>query len=198
MGKQGVIKSKAIIEMAASMKAKVTQQAKGKREHRDKPDMVKLPPLDATPERLAKEPDAEMISVDDERMKAATVLVRRFKSTHLDRLHKNGRIDYHQWMAGEWYRNKHEQGHPAPQVTAQYGHHVPGGEPAYGLARTEAQLRARQEWLAARSNWTREQQGFMDRLLVRDDLPRYGGSKAMKSLKFIRNALDDMANYLRC
>lgn len=188
-------KIKAIAELAASMKAKAVKQPK--RIARPRETKIKAPPMDATPERLAKEPDAIMIEVKDEKNTAGAVIVRRFRSTHLDRLHKNGKLTYQQWMAGEWYRNKHDEGHPAPRVTAQYGHHVPGGEPNYGLARTEHQLRSRQEWLAARSSWTREQQGFMDRFLVRDELPRYGGRKAMKSMAFIRDALDDMREYLR-
>lgn len=185
---------KAITELAASMKARAIQQ---RARQAARPREIKIPPLDATPERLAKEPDAIMIDVAHETMKAATVKVRRFRSSHLDRLHKNGALSYQQWMAGEWYRNMHEEGHPAPRVTAQYGHHVPGGEPNYGLARTDHQLQCRRMWLAARSVWTRDQQGYMDRFLVRDEMPRYGGNQKMRNLKFIRNALDILSHFLR-
>lgn len=197
MGKAAASKSKAIIELAASIKAR-SVQARKPGIARPRAPKIKTPPLDATPERLAKEPDAAMETVKDEKTTAGTIIVRRFRSTHLDRLHKNGKLSLQQWQAGEWYRNKHDEGHPAPRVTAQYGHHVPGGEPSYGLARTEYQLRCRQDWLAARACWSREQQGFMDRFLVRDELPRYGGRKAMRNIAFIRDALDEMALYLRC
>lgn len=188
---------KTIAELAASMKVRLTKPRQAGIARKREPK-VKLPPMDATPERLAKEPDAAMEMVKDERNTAGTIIVRRFRTTHLDRLHKNGKLSLQQWQAGEWYRNKHDEGHPSPRVTAQYGHHVPGGEPNYGLARTEYQLRSRQEWLKARSCWSRDQQGFMDRFLVRDELPRYGGRKAMRNIAFIRDALDEMALYLRC
>ena len=190
--------SKAMVEMVASMRAKVAQAAArqaGKARKKEPRD--KAPLLDATPERLAKEPDSEMMPVRDERNKAGTVMVRRFRSTHLDRLHKNEKLTLAQWTAGDWYRNRYEEGHPPLRVTANYGEHVPGGEPDYGLARTSHQLRARDEWKRARAQWSREQQGYMDRLLLRDELPRYGGRRAMQSMTFIRNALDDLASYLR-
>ena len=180
------------------MRARVAQQAAQRstkpraKEPRDKGVL-----LDATPERLAKEPDAEIIEVRDDRNRAGTVIVRRFRSTHLDRLHKNGRLTLAQWTAGDWYRNKYEEGHPPLRVTAKYGEHVPGGEPDYGLARNAAQLRARDDWKKAREQWSREQQGYMDRLLIRDELPRYGGRRAMQNMTFIRHALDDLASYLR-
>lgn len=191
-------KIKAIVELAASMRARAVQQQAAKAvrpTHREKKQ--KAPPIDATPERLAKEPDAEMVEVKDEKTKAGTVLVRRFRSTHLDRLHKNGKLTYIQWAAGEWYRNVYAEGHPAPRVTAKYGEHIPGGEPDYGLARTDAQRKARDTWRQARAEWSRDQQGYMDRLLIKDELPRYGGRKAQRSIAFIRNALDDLAEYLR-
>ncbi|WP_148648334.1 hypothetical protein [Sphingobium cupriresistens] len=196
MAKATARQSKAIVELAASMKARAAQ-VQAKRIARPRELKIKIPPMDATPERLAKEPDASMIEVKDEKNAAGSIVVRRFRSTHLDRLHKNGKLTLQQWQAGEWYRNKHDEGHPSPRVTAQYGHHVPGGEPSYGLARTEYQLRCRQDWLAARSCWTRDQQGFMDRFLVRDELPRYGGRKAMRNIAFIRDALEEMRDYLR-
>lgn len=185
--------------MSREAARKDTKRARIAREARQQATSTqKAPPMDATPERLAKEPDAALEAVSDDTRVAAQIMVRRFRSTHLDRLHKNGRLTYVQWFAGNWYRDKHDEGHSAPSVTAKYGEHVPGGEPSFGLPRSEAQLRARQAWLAARSQWSREQQGFMDRMLIRDEYPRYGGSKAVRNIAFMRRALDVMAEYLRC
>lgn len=190
--------TKALAEMTAFAQARMAA-ANTNQKKQSRPKEIKEKPaqFDATPERLAKEPDAELMPVRDDRNKAGTVMVRRFRSTHLDRLHKNGKLTFPQWSAGEWYRDMYAAGHPPLRVTAKYGEHVPGGEPDYGLARTDAQSKARDAWKAARAQWSREQQGFMDRLLLRDELPRYGGRRAMQSITFIRNALDEMAGYLR-
>src|SRR3546814_20408233 len=49
-----------------------------------------------------------------------------------------------------------------------------------GLPRTEAHLNARRQFMEARKEWPLSMQGFMDRFLIQDDMPRYGGSKAMQ------------------
>src|SRR3546814_1317870 len=71
-----------------------------------------------------------------------------------------------------------------------------GGEVGYGLPRTEAQLNARRQFMEARKEWPISMQGFMDRFLIQDDMPRYGGSKAMRTIKQMQDALDRLADWL--
>src|SRR3546814_11905093 len=111
----------------------------------------------------------------------AIARVRRFRSSHLDRLHKNGRLSWRQFYAGDWYRNLHHRGRFGLQVVASYGERTTGGEIGYGLPRTEAQLNARRQFMEARKEWPLSMQGFMDRFLIQADMPRYGGRKAMRT-----------------
>src|SRR3546814_4037292 len=65
--------------------------AKVKRKIRVRAEFVQA--MDATPERLAKGDHSEMVNpaeIDD--TEQAIARVRRFRSSHLDRLHKNGRL----------------------------------------------------------------------------------------------------------
>src|SRR3546814_3221610 len=84
-----------------------------------------------------------------------------------------------------------------PPVVAGYGERTSAGEISYGLARTDSQLRARKFLRECRESIPFEMRGFMDRLLIHDDLPRYGGRKAMRSLSQIRGALDKLADFMR-
>src|SRR3546814_12459699 len=52
------------------------------------------------------------------------------------------------------------------------------GEISYGLARTDSQLRARKFLRECRESIPFEMRGFMDRLLIHDALPRYGGRRS--------------------
>lgn len=162
--------------------------------------VARIDGIDATPERLAmgEHEIVEAIrSTPTERMGKA----RKFSSAHLDRLHRAGRISYIQWFAGDWYRNTHERCQFSLSVVASYGERSGGGETpgcfGYGLPRQEAQLRARTELRKARDQFPQHMIGFMDRLLIHDALPRYGGRAAMRNLTEIRDALDRLAHYLR-
>src|SRR3546814_786447 len=123
--------------------------------------------------------------------------VRRFRSATIDRLHKNGKLTWVQWYAGDVYRNTHARAALTPPVVAGYGERTSAGEISYGLARTDSQLRARKFLRECRESIPFEMRGFMDRLLIHDDLPRYGGRKAMRSLSQIRGALDKLADFMR-
>lgn len=168
-----------------------------------KPRPVRVPcpsGEDATPQRLAHG-DHELSAGIIDRAGERTPLVRKFRSSHLDRLHKSHAIDQAQWFAGNWYREQYARGATAMRVVAPYGEHTGAGthpgDFGYGLPRQEAQVRARDMWRRARDQWTPAQQGYMDRLLIRDDMPRYGGREAQRNLAFIRSALDTLAMYLR-
>lgn len=155
---------------------------------------------DATPQRLVQDPhDLEKGIID--RAGERAPLVRRFRASHLDRLHKAGAIDHAQWFAGNWYREQYNRGAFGVRVVAAYGERTGAAEHpgafGYGLPRQEAQVRARDMWRKAREQWAKSEQGFMDRLLIRDDLPRYTGRAFMRSMAQIRRNLDKLAEYLR-
>lgn len=175
--------------------------ARGKRKLKTpRPLPANLPTgFDATPERLAKgESDVvEALREGAERMGKA----RRFRLSHLDRLHKSGALTWVQWQAGDHYRNAHQRSAFPLSVVASYGERVGAGDSptvfGFGLPRQEAQARARESYRAMRSQFLPQMVGFMDRLLIHDDLPRYGGRKAMHALADIRTQLDALAHYLR-
>jgi hypothetical protein len=150
------------------------------------------------PERLAKGDDSEFVNpAEIDSSEQPIGLTRRFRKSHLDRLFRNERLTWTQWYAGDWYRNQHAACHFALSVVASYGERTSAGEPAYGLPRTEAQLRARNRFKAARDAFPRDMLGFMDRLLIHDELPRYGGTAAHRNITRIGAALDRLALFLQ-
>lgn len=159
--------------------------------------------MDATPERLKKGDIAEAVNPAlSDSGKHSNTLVRRFRSTHLDRLYKKdnpskSRFTDRQYAAGDWYRNTHARCSFALSVVASYGERTSAGEPSYGLPRSEAQLRARKLWMAGRKQLPVNMVGFMDRFLVYDELPRYGGRAAMRNLEQIGYSLDLLADWLK-
>lgn len=166
-----------------------------------RPAPVRVPTgFDATPERLAKEPDND---VADALREPGTPIgyVRRFRASHLDRWHSAGLITYYQWMAGNIYRETHARCQFPLSVVAAYGERSGSGEHpgafGVGLPRQEAQLRAREQMRSMRSQWPQFMQGFMDRMLIHDSLPRYGGNQRMRKVAQVRNALDELCGYLR-
>ncbi|MCB4860778.1 hypothetical protein K7W03_14380 [Sphingobium sp. PNB] len=169
-----------------------------RRRSKKKVAVAYVPPVDATPERLAKGDDSEWVNaaeIDD--TEQAINRVRRFRSSTLDRLHNNGKISWPQWYAGDQYRNAYHRAAMLPGVVASYGERTTVGECSYGLARTESQVRARQFVRQCREQIPFDMRGFMDRLLIHDDLPRYGGRKAMRSLAEVRRTLDSLADFMR-
>jgi hypothetical protein len=154
--------------------------------------------IDATPERLAKGDLCEFINpaeIDDSEQ--AIGRVRRFRASMLDRLYHNGRLTWSQFYAGDQCRNAYHRAGFALNVVASYGERTSVGEISYGLARTERQIAARELYRALIAEVSKDMQGFMMRFLIRDDLPRYGGRKAMRTTTEIRKSLDRMAAYLK-
>lgn len=157
-----------------------------------------VPHVDATPERLAKGDDSEFVNAAEiDPREQAINRVRRFRSSTLDRLHRNGKLTDHQWQAGEQYRNAYHRAAMSPTVVAAYGERTTVGECSYGLARTESQVRARNFVRQCREQVPFEMRGFIDRLLIHDDLPRYGGRQAIRTLAQVRQALDSLAHFMR-
>lgn len=175
--------------------------ARAKRKARRR-DSIRAMHIDATPERLAKGDPYDFVNpgkIDSSEQPIG--LVRRFQSAHLDRLHKRGSLSWVQWYAGDWYRQTHARARFSAPAIAAYGERTAAPEnPAnfgYGLPRQEAAVRARDELRKARQQFPAHMVGFMDRLLIHDAMPRYGGRAAMRNLAEIRNALDTLACYLR-
>jgi hypothetical protein len=164
------------------------------------PPAAPKPENDATPERLAKEEHALVpaaIGSAGERRGVA----RKFRSTHLDRLHQAGKLSYPQWYAGNVYRETHGRcGQPVRLIT-NYGEPVRGGTHpgtfGYGLAGQESQARAREALRRMGAEWPGPMQEMMDALLVRDEMPRLSGRAAMRNMAQIREGLDVLARYLR-
>jgi hypothetical protein len=174
---------------------------------RDKKKPILKDVLDATAERLrqaANEGSDPWEFVDPSRIDSIQPigLVRRFRATHLDRWYKRDKPDksvltFRQWYAGDWYRSTHARAGFNMSVIASYGERTSQGEPNYGLARTEAQAQARDLWREGRKQFPKHLMGFMDRLLIHDDLPRYGGTQRMKNIRDIGYALDCLADWLK-
>lgn len=163
--------------------------------------------IDATPERLrqaANEGQDPWDFVDPSRIDSVQPigLVRRFRATHLDRWYKRDKPDrslltFRQWYAGDWYRSTHARAGFSMSVIASYGERTSASEPSYGLARTEAQAQARDLWREARRQFPRKIVGFMDRLLIHDDLPSHGGNQRASNIKDVGLALDCLADWLK-
>ena len=154
--------------------------------------------VDATPERLAKGDEFEFVNpakIDSSEQPIG--LTRRFRSSHLDRLYQNDRLTWVQWYAGDWYRNQHARCSFALSVVASYGEQTSASEPSYGLPRTEAQLRARELFAKARRALPPHMLGFMERFLLHDAYPKYGGRAAMRNIREISGALDCLAVWLK-
>ncbi|MGK2908759.1 MAG: hypothetical protein ACSLE1_03020 [Sphingobium sp.] len=168
------------------------------RKRRTKTAAAYVAHIDATPERLSKGDISEYVNpAEIDPVEQALGRVRRFKASTLDRLHSNGKLTYPQFYAGELYRNAYHRAAIQLSVVSSYGERTSAGEPSYGLPRTITQLKAREFVRDAKAQLPFEMRGFMDRLLIHDDLPRYGGRKAMRTIGQIRHALDQMALWMR-
>ena len=154
-------------------------------------------PLDATPERLAKGDDFEFVNpalIDPRQPIGRT---RRFQVAALDRLYGGRKIDWVQWYAGDCYRTAFHRAAIAMSVVASYGERTSRSDLAYGLPRTESQLRARNFVRTCRDQIPVAMRPTMDRLLIEDSLTVYRGRRAERQLEEIRQALDAMARWMR-
>lgn len=165
-----------------------------------RPPPERLPSgFDATPERMRQGEHEVVPSLPEKGQPLG--YVRKFRASHLDRLHKSGALTWVQHYAGNWYRETHARCHYPMSVVAAYGERTGAGEApgsfGYGLPRQEAQARARRQLAVAREQWPMAMRGFMERMLIHDSMPKYGGRAAMRNLTDIRNALDILASHLR-
>lgn len=170
--------------------------AKAKRKTRR---VTAQPIIDATPERIAKDASEFVNPAKIDSSEQAIGYVRRFKSSRLDRLHANGKLSYRHYLAGSWYQQQHARCMFEGAVIASYGERTSAGEPAYGIARTQAQADARKLFREARNQLPFAMLGFVDRFLLHDDLPplRFGGRNYMRTIGELATALDGLADWLK-
>jgi hypothetical protein len=154
--------------------------------------------IDATPERIAKA-DSEFVNpAEIDSSEQAIGYVRRIKAdTRLDKWYRAKIISQIQFDAGNWYRTVHHASCVEPRVVAAYGERTTNGSINYGLPANNRQMTARLALREARSVFPREMVGFMDRFLLRDALPNYRGRQQMRTIAQARQALSDLASYLR-
>lgn len=175
---------------------------RGKPLKRKRHNVTREVSIDTTPERLAKGDHSEFVNpANIDSAEQPIGLTRRFSATHLDRLHRNGKITWPQWYAGDWYRATHARCRFGSAATSAYGERTRAADCphdfGYGLPRQEAAVRARSDLSKARQQFSMDMRGFMERLLISDAMPKYGGRAAMRNLTDIRKALDTLAEYLR-
>ena len=168
-----------------------------------KPRPVRVPcpsGEDATPQRLAHG-DHELANGIIDRAGERTPLVRKFKTSHLDRWHKAQMIDARQWNAGEVYRMTHERCQFRLSVIASYGERIGApvnpGDFGYGLPMLDVQAEARSRMRLMREVMPIELRGMIDRFLLHDSMPRYGGKKHHEMVTSVRKCLTVLAEYLR-
>ena len=163
--------------------------------------IVRIEHVDATPERIRMDESEFINPAEIDSSEQQISLTRRFRSSHLDRLYRKddprSPLDYRQWQAGDSYRTLHHKARFTMRVVASYGERTTGGEPSYGLPITQSQLRARQDIAEARKEWPQGMQGYMERLIIHNELPRYAGRAAARNLAAIRLALDAMAKHFK-
>jgi len=163
--------------------------------------VTRIEVVDATPERIRMDESEFVNPAEIDSSEQGIVITRRFRASHLDRLYrkedKKSPLTWEQWNAGNWYRNTHGRCGFSLSVVSSYGERTSAGERSFGLARTEQQLHARLLWRAARNEWPKGMAGFMDRFLLHDSLPRYGGSAHAKSISQIVAALQHLADWMR-
>ena len=166
------------------------------RKRRPRPQAVEY--MDATPERLAKGDYSEIVQTKVEGQSVRATPTRRFTTAKIDRLYRSNHLTWEQWYAGKWYAETAEKADTAPSSISGYGQGIGGSVTFYAfLPRNIHQLEARDKLHAARKEWPDGMQGFMERLLLRDALPIYGGRAAMRTVAEIRKGLDAMAKFLR-
>lgn len=120
---------------------------------------------------------------------------RYFRTSHLDRLHKNGKLTYEQQQAGEWYRTQYAKCRYDSVKISKYGEAI-SGVPAFDVE--ERKQDARDLFRVARAEIPRELVGFMDRFLLHDRWPQSRHQSARKGyLADVRRGLDELVRFLR-
>jgi hypothetical protein len=170
-------------------------RATSKRKPRKAPAAPIVSGLDATPERLAKG-DSDIVIALIDKAGERPGKARQFRASHLDRLHKSGALSYAQFLAGDWYRTQHAMARFGGSIISSYEGRTSRSEPGYGLPSTERQLRARNQLAAARRVIPREMIGFIDRLLLHDELPSRRNRSGQRTIREISDALNVLADLI--
>jgi hypothetical protein len=119
---------------------------------------------------------------------------RKFRLHMIDRLHRNNKLTYEQHAAGSWYRDQWDRGRYDNPRTSDPGR--ARGSNVLSFIPVNQQ-RARDNWLEARTKWPTGMLGFMERLILRNELPKRHHRAMARDLAAIRAALDAMVKHLR-
>lgn len=121
---------------------------------------------------------------------------RYFRTQHLDRLHKAGKLTYEQYEAGKIYRNLYDAGRYDSTRTADWTR-VRGENVVTFTLPTSAQD-SRDRWHVARKEVPIKLVGFLDRLVLRDEWPQSRQQRVRASyLTTLRNGLDVLVYHFR-
>lgn len=121
---------------------------------------------------------------------------RYFRTQHLDRLHRAGKLTYEQYEAGKMYRDLYEAGRYDSTRTADWTR-VRGENVVTFTLPTSAQD-SRDRWRDARKEVPIKLVGFLDRLVLRDDWPQSRQQRDRASyLTTLRNGLDVLVYHFR-
>ena len=165
-----------------------------KQQHEEAEKIRKMP-HHPTPERMRQD-ESDEYGATIAKAGDRALLTRKFASTHLDRLYRSGKLTWLQFHAGDKYRDLYVEAGIGLRVTAKYGETNGGGEESYGMPRTMRQAYARQKLRAARDQLPKDMVGFIDRFVIHDELPRYGGRASYRSIKQIASALDAIFDWV--
>ena len=118
---------------------------------------------------------------------------RYFRLTHLDRLHRNGKLTYEQHQAGTHYRSLFELGRYDTPRTMDLDRIRGNNVVSFHLPSRQQQ--ARDMWRDARQQL--HDTGFADRFLLRDHWPPMRQHHRQRALSTLRNILDTLAHHFR-
>lgn len=137
-----------------------------------------------TPEQLAS---GNYATGFDTKGKAQTTGRRYFRLSHLDRLHKNGKLTYEEHQAGTHYRDLFEMGRYDCPRTSDYQRVRCGNVVSFDMSTRRED--ARDRWRAARKEIQMRDVGFADRFLLRDEWPSVHHRQLSKHLERLKSVL---------
>lgn len=153
--------------------------------------------VEPTPERLARDQWDWVNPAEIDSSEQPIGRTRRVMTSRVDRLYAAGSLTWTQWHAADWYRRQHYLARFGSCVTSSYGDRVSGGDPTSGLPSTERQYKARRLWREAREAMPVQMVGFIDRLVLHDEMPSARNRAGQRMLIDLRIALDTLAIWLQ-
>lgn len=154
--------------------------------------------LDATPERIAKGDFSHMVNpAEIDSSEQPIGLTRRFRSSRIDTLYRNGRLTERGRMAGLWLEMTCERAAIRQKLTANMEPRTGGNVFFAFLPMSESQERARElrDW--ALSTMELPMRGFMLRLCQWNELPSRHDKSGQRTVKELCDTLERLADDLR-